>query len=295
MVGQEEGYSGYGQTHARAICLSSPRTQIGVRPNYGLDPLVLPNDRWWMNIKLRPWHWFVLTVISILALLLLWFGIAYGGLPRLWSHHEHKRFGRRDEIVSFTAQDIPADPVNLHIRGSSDQITCALVRAGWTRADNVSVRSAIKIAASVVLRRAYPAAPVSSLYVHDRIQDLAFEVDEGKSADKRHHARFWQIGPDDWLGAATFDRGVGLSLFTLQITHYIGSNVDADRNLVGTILKAGGATQIGTQPSRVPPNSWHRNGGGNRYRTDGMIANYDFKRACHTPPKAFSPIGSHDR
>ena len=85
------------------------------------------------------------------------------------------------------------------------------------------------------LDRAYPGAPVSSLYLHDKVQDMAFELDEGRSADKRHHVRFWQIAPNDWLAAATFDRGVGLSLFTLQITHYIGSDPDRDRVLVGDV------------------------------------------------------------
>ena len=235
-----------------------------------------------MRAGLRPWHWFVLTVAGIFALLLLWFGIAYGGLPRLWSHHEHKRIGTRDEIVSYTAQDIPADPVNLRVRGTAEQISRAMADGGWTRADNVSVPSAIRIAASVVLRRAYPAAPVSSLYLHDKIQDMAFERDEGRSADKRHHVRFWQIAPDDWLAAATFDRGVGLSLFTLQITHYIGSDPDRDRDLVGNVLQGAGATRIGTAQSRIPPDQWHRNGGGNRYRTDGLIWLYGFGKSGST-------------
>ena len=193
----------------------------------------------------------ILTAIA--ALLLLWFGIAYGGLPRLWSHHEHKKIGTRDEIVSYTAQDIPADPINLRVRGSADQIGCAMTKGGWTRADNVSVRSAAKIAASVVLDHAYPGAPVSSLYLHDKVQDMAFELDEGRSADKRHHVRFWQVAPNDWLAAATFDRGVGLSLFTLQITHYIGSDPDRDRILVGDVLQAAGAERRGTATSRIPP------------------------------------------
>ena len=90
-------------------------------------------------------------------------------------HHEHKKIGSRDEIVSYTAKDIPADPVNLRVHGTADHIGCAMAKAGWARADNVSVRSATKIAGSVVLQQAYSAAPVSSLFLHDRIQDRAFE------------------------------------------------------------------------------------------------------------------------
>ena len=215
-----------------------------------------------------------MVLLGVVVLLLLWFGIAYGGLPRLWSRHEHKRIGGRDQIQSYTAQDIPADPINLRLMGDSAAIGCAFRRAGWTLADNISVRSAVKIAASVVLHRAYPQAPVSSLYVHDRVQDLAFQEDEGKSADKRHHVRLWQVAPGDWLAAATYDRGVGLSLFTLQITHHIGHDVDAERDTVGTLVTASGGRLLGTEPSRIAPGVWHRNGGGDRYRTDGLIKVY---------------------
>ena len=224
--------------------------------------------------RLRLRHWIAIGLATVVALLLLWFGIAYGGLPRLWSHHEHKRIGSRDEIVSYTAQDIPADPINLRLTGDAASIACAFRRAGWTLADNVSVRSAVKIAASVVLGRAYPAAPVSSLYVHDKVQDLAFQLDDGLSADRRHHMRLWQVAPNDWLAAATYDRGVGLSLFTLQITHHIGRDVDAERDRVGALLIASGGRLAKSEPSRIPAGRWHRNGGGDRYRTDGMIHVY---------------------
>jgi hypothetical protein len=224
-----------------------------------------------MLARLRPWHWIVIHLAMIAGLLLFWFGIAYGGLPRLWSRHEHKKIGSRDQIVSYTAQDIPADPINLHLIGTAEQIDCAFHKAGWTRADDVSMRSAVKIAASVLLNHSYPDAPVSSLYLHDRVQDLAYEQDEGRSADKRHHVRFWRIGPDDWLAAATYDRGVGLSLYTLQVTHHIGHEIDPERDAIGRLVVSNGGRQIGRTSSRLPPGQWHRNGGGDRYRTDGMI------------------------
>ncbi len=233
-----------------------------------------------MFAKLRPWHWLAIVTATSAAVLLLWFGIAYGGLPRLWSRHEHKRIGRRDEIISYTAQDIPADPINLRLKGSSAAISCVFGHAGWMPADNVSVRSAIKIAASVLLQRSYPAAPVSSLYVHDRVQDLAFQQDEGRSADRRHHVRLWQVGQNDWLAAATYDRGVGLSLFTLQITHHIGQEIDSERDAIGKLVVVTGGRLIGSESSRLPPGKWHRNGGGDRYHTDGLIKVYSLGANC---------------
>jgi hypothetical protein len=233
------------------------------------------------KVRLKPWHRGTIAFVLVVVLPLLWFIAAYGALPRLWSHHERKVIGQRDQIRSYTAQDIPGDPVNLHVKGSQAAITCAFTRAGWSVADAVSLRSAIGIGASVILFRPYPQAPVSPLYVQDRKQAVAFEKDEGRSADKRHHVRFWQIGPNDWYGAATFDRGVGISLLTLQVTHYIGPDVDSDRNAAGQTLMAAGAKAAGTESSRIPPNQWQRNGGGNRFRTDGNIQVYDMSSvAC---------------
>jgi hypothetical protein len=230
---------------------------------------------------LKPVHW---TTLSSLAITLpcLWIALAYGGLPHLWSHHERKLMPGRREIVSYTAQDIPADPVNLRINGSEADIDCAFARAGWSSADKLSLLSSMKIAASVLFNRPYPQAPVSPLYVNDRAEDLAFQLDEGKSAYKRHHVRLWRVGPNDWLGAASFDRGVGLSLFTLLITHHIGPNVDREREMVGALLIASGGQAEGEMSSQITTDQWHRNGGGDKYSTDGAINIIDLGSSCQT-------------
>src|SRR5690242_16078328 len=95
--------------------------------------------------KLRPWHWLTLGLLGFLALVLLWLALAYGELPHLWSKHEHKKVGKRDEIVSYTSQDIPADPINLRLLGDPESVRCAFRRAGWSLADPLSARSALGI------------------------------------------------------------------------------------------------------------------------------------------------------
>lgn len=228
---------------------------------------------------MRIWHWLVLSVLGVLALLMLWLMLAYGELPHLWSKHEHKKIGSREEIISYTSQDIPADPINLRLIGDAQAIRCAFQRSGWSLADPLSARSAMGIVASVLLRRPYPEAPVSSLYFQNRLQDLAFEKDEGRTAHRRHHVRLWRVSGTSWLGAATYDRGVGFALFTLQVTHHIGPNVDAEREGVGAMLKLAGAQYAGSQSSRIPPSRWRRNGGGDRYVTDGQIKAFSLKAA----------------
>ena len=216
-------------------------------------------------------HIVVGTLLLVFVVLpLLWFALAYGGLPRLWSHHERRKGKPDGDAVSYTAQGIPADPINLKVLGSEDRIECALRQAGWTKADPVSLQSAIGIAKSVLLARPYAAAPVSPLFLEDQQQALAFQLDEGVSAARRHHVRFWRTGRDLWYGSATFDRGVGLSLFTLQITHHIGPDVDAERNRVASALAQGAALE--SAASLRPSKHLRRNGGGDRYVTDGRIA-----------------------
>ncbi len=221
--------------------------------------------------KIRPWHVLAISALITFILISLWLLLAYGELPRLWSKHEHKKIGQRQEIVAYTSQDIPADPINVHIMASAKSINCAFRRAGWSVADPLSVESGVKIVRSVLLGRAYPEAPVSSLYFDDRLQDVAYERDEGKTAKKRHHVRLWQVTPNEWLGAATFDRGVGIALFTLQVTHHIGPKVDDERDAVSAVFKLSGAHYLGNQSAHIEPERWRRNGAGDRYITDGQI------------------------
>ena len=69
----------------------------------------------------------------------------------------------------------------------------------------------------MLLDRPYRDAPVSNLYYQGRREDLAFEKPIGASADRRNHVRYWKVldqGEEKrpvWLGAATEDRGVGVS------------------------------------------------------------------------------------
>ena len=135
----------------------------------------------------------------------------------------------------------------------------------------------MEIVDSVVLHRPYLDAPVSNLFYDGRHQDLAFEKPVGGSADERHHVRLWLILGEGvehrpvWLGAATFDRGVGISHYTGQITHHIAPDIDAERNLIIADLTGAGMLSAIYQVSGVGPTVSGRNGGGDRYFTDGEI------------------------
>jgi hypothetical protein len=161
--------------------------------------------------------------------------------------------------------------------GSSKDILCAMRDADWYAADPVTWKSSIEISGSVLLDHPYPRAPVSPVFYAGRSEDLAFEKPVGKSADRRHHVRLWMVlkngeeGRPVWLGAATFDRSVGLSRYTGAITHHIAPDIDVDRDLIESSLEAAGMITARYQVMGVGPTLLGRNGGGDSYFTDGEV------------------------
>ena len=214
--------------------------------------------------------------------LLLIVAIAYGVvsyvvLPLAWERYEHQPGLAGRPMVTRTAQGIPGDPLNVGLVGSKDDVVGAMHAAGWYPADPVTLRSSIEIVGSVLLDRPYRHAPVSALYLDGRREDLAFEMPVGRSADQRHHVRFWKIletgeeGRPVWLGSATFDRAVGLSRDTGQVTHHIAPDIDAERDLLIGELAAAGRLEAIYHVTGIGPTLRGRNGGGDPYQTDGEL------------------------
>lgn len=218
--------------------------------------------------------------IHIFFYMLFWFFSAYVVLP--WVNRQLTRLYVPNYFIgrTQTGDGLLGDPINLAFYGEKAAIIQAFQQAGWHQADSLNLTSALKIASSSVLGKSYPTAPVSSLFLFQQQQTLAFEREINHNPRKRHHIRLWKT-PDgwhlpggkqaDWLGAATYDRNIGLSLFTGQITHKIAENTDQERDFVIKTL----------QDSRLLGNidtvehftsSYHsRNGGGDRIETDGSL------------------------
>jgi hypothetical protein len=218
-------------------------------------------------------QWFLdFAVVAV-----VYFLLAYVVLPALWKHHEHEPGLASLPMVTRTGTGIPGDPLNVGLVGSRDDILRAMDAASWFPADPITLRTSLEIVGSVVLDRPYHAAPVSALYYQGKKEQLAFEKPDGRSADRRHHVRLWQVldkgttGRPVWLGAATFDRGVGLSHYTGQVTHHIGPDIDAERDLLMRDLGEAGMVEALFQISGIGPTLFGRNGGGDRYYTNGEI------------------------
>src|ERR1700738_3273382 len=169
--------------------------------------------------------------------------------PVLWTHHEHEPGLASLPMVTRTSAGIPGDALNVGLVGGKEDVLRAMHAAGWFPADPITLRTSIEIVGSVVLDRPYHNAPVSPLYYEGKKEQFAFEKPDGRSADKRHHVRFWLVlekgndGRPVWLGSITFDRGVGLSHDTGQVTHHVAPDIDAERDLLMRDLREPGMVQ----------------------------------------------------
>jgi LssY C-terminus len=245
--------------------------------------------------------WIVVTVglddgwYVVGSVFLFWVLLAYVGLPRL--QEVLSKVYVPDYFIGRSLTDIGVlgDPINLAVDGNDSDIHAAMLRAGWTRADELTIRSSWRIVVSSVLRRPYPQAPVSSLFLFGQRQAFAYQQEVDGNPAQRHHVRFWPV-PDgwklpggfevQWLAAATYDRAVGISLFTLQVTHRVDADIDIERDyVVDTVRYAvpGASLRVIRDYSSAFTT---RNGGGDVVRTDGSLPILDL-----TSLRAREPAG----
>lgn len=223
----------------------------------------LPNRRRWIP--------------GLAALTGAYLTLAYVALPAWWLHHDYEPALAALPMVTRTGSGIPGDALNIGLVGSTEDVLRAMHAASWFAADPITLRSSLAIIGSVVFDRPYRHAPVSALYFDGKREALAFEKPDGRSADRRHHVRLWQVldtgtdGRPVWLGAVTFDRSVGLSHNTGQVTHHISPDIDAERELLMRDLREAGMVRTLFQISGTGPTLFGRNGEGDRYFTDGEI------------------------
>ncbi|MGL3807273.1 LssY C-terminal domain-containing protein [Paeniglutamicibacter sp. R2-26] len=230
--------------------------------------------------------------------LVFWAFVAYLLLPRL--HRILTQIYVPGYFIgrARTSDGLLGDPVNLALLGTESQVHAAMRGAGWTMAEPVAFASGLRIAKATILRRSYPQAPVSPLYLFGRQQDFAYQQEVDSSPGKRHHVRFWQCPEGwllpggrrvDWLAAGTYDRSVGFSLFTLQVTHKIEANTDVERDhIVSSVASAEPAAAV-TVIEDFSTGYHSRNGGGDSISTDGDLPVIDLRNlrtAAGAPPTA---------
>jgi hypothetical protein len=296
-----------GEDWRRGVVVDTPAPTSP--PTFELAPDTVSSTPLWPVQEILDGVFFVISTVLVLWLGWIvvtdgldgWFGIgtvivfwvllAYVGLPRL--QEVLSKIYVPDYFIgrSLTDVGVLGDPINLALDGSEADIHAAMTRAGWVRADELTVRSSWGIVLSSLLRRPYPEAPVSSLFLFGRRQAFAYQQGVDGNASQRHHVRFWPV-PDrwrlpggfqvGWLAAATYDRAVGISLFTLQVTHRVDADIDIERDyVIDTVRYAEPRAPL--RVIKEYSNAFTtRNGGGDVVRTDGTLPILDLT-GLHAP------------
>jgi hypothetical protein len=127
------------------------------------------------------------------------------------------------------------DPLNLILIGMPKDIYTAFIRAGWDETETVTRASGWKTVKSFISGGEYRYSPVSSLYVFERPQDVAFQRAR-ENIHERNHLRLWMSrvtyqGLPVWIGQISRDIGVRFTTKTIT-THKIDPNVDETREFL---------------------------------------------------------------
>jgi hypothetical protein len=172
----------------------------------------------------------------------------------------------------------PADPLNIVLVGDRDTIFAPLARRGWHVTQALTVGSLWQTIHSSLFGSRYRYAPVSSLYVFNRRQDIALQKGR-EDVNQRNHMRLWLApvtvnGTSVWVGQISRDIGVRLTAKTIT-THKIDPSVDETRwYLLQDLFFSEGLERfgllkgVGEAPFEQPRSNYT----GDPYFTDGLRA-----------------------
>lgn len=148
-----------------------------------------------------------------------------------------KHLERLPATVTNAEGSAAGDPLNLVIVGETPLMMSSMSECGWAfthRIDSTTVRRMITAA---LRGNPYLTAPVSSLYLFGRKQDVAFQRARS-NLSQRNHLRLWLApftleGRPVWVGQVSRDIGIKLTTKSPTLTtHVIDPMVDESRQFV---------------------------------------------------------------
>ena len=142
----------------------------------------------------------------------------------------------------------PQDPVTLFYVGSDEEVRAAFAAAGWTGSREHSIATRLKVMRAIAENRAYPDAPMRTLFLDGAVADLSLQK-ALDTLEKRDHLRIWHRTGAEWAGrpvwasAATRDIGLGFSMRPFGFSHRIETDVDQERDRVVLELRFTGCVE----------------------------------------------------
>jgi hypothetical protein len=170
------------------------------------------------------------------------------------------------------------DPLNIVLVGDRDLLLGALGRSGWSFTHRITARSVRREIGAAISGEPYAVAPVSSLYLFDRKQDVALQRAR-QSIAQRNHMRLWLApythgGHSVWIGQVSRDIGVKVTARSPTLsTHIIDPQVDATREyLLHSLIAEGFVDRFGfvKGSASASPSEPRLNLTGDPYFSDGM-------------------------
>ena len=245
---------------------------------------------------------------TFLVLILFWCVFAYLVIPALIRLFRLLIKPDHIPLHATTADGWPSDPVNIVlIAHDRRHLRRVMKQAGWYAADKATLKNSLREAWALVMNRAYPAAPMSSLFLFNRPHDIGFEIPtNGKMSPRtRHHVRFWKLTEPPllatdhehfsfwskklrrfvqgertiWIGAATEDIGpLDLRWRTGQLTHRVSHDDTKERDFLIQSLKDAGVARHVRMTRRGDAVSFRGQSWRTRYVTDGALKVIELKK-----------------
>lgn len=179
-----------------------------------------------------------------------------------------------------TVVGVQQEPANVIVIAPDTCVVDEITAGQWALADSISLRSAEKIGIAAFKNTEYPTAPMTPSFYDARPHDYGFEKQtDRKTVRSRHHARFWDTGyrtPEGTLYVGTVSLDTGLKW---GIAHTISPDIDTERELFVSDLKASGVVISDSLMGFVSP-TLGKNFSGDLFFTDGKAA-FITLRACN--------------
>ena len=174
--------------------------------------------------------------------------------------------------------DAEGDPLNIVLVGGPNEVLNSLTRSGWSFTHRITLRTVGREIGAAVEGKPYSVAPVSSLYVFGRRQDVAMQRAR-RSISQRNHMRLWQAPftfeqRPVWVGQVSRDIGVKITPKSPTLTtHVIDPEVDTTREYLMHSLIAQGFVErfaFVKGSAYATPQQPRVNLTGDPYHSDGM-------------------------